>query len=124
MFKEKSPDTERRLYTRVRTGIPVKYRVWGIKEGKMQTHAQGSTTTYDVSQGGARLPLKISHKRLGTIELEFLTHTKIRASGRIRWFHQKDEKDQLDLGLEFTDIINEDRHRLLLYGFQQQQNLV
>lgn len=123
MFKEKFPAMEKRLYTRVRTKIPVNYRVWGLKEGTVKTYAQGNTTTYDVSQGGVRLPLKISHELLGTVELEFLTHSKIRARGRIQWFHQDDEKDQLELGVEFTKIANGDRHQLLLFGFQQQEKL-
>jgi len=112
---------EKRLYTRVRIKIPVNYRVWDLEEGTMKTHAQGRTSTLDVGQGGARLPIRTSTKLPGAIELEFLAPSPIRATGRIRWFHPGHGEDPPRLGVEFIEITNEDRHRLLLFGLKQKQ---
>jgi c-di-GMP-binding flagellar brake protein YcgR len=115
------PEIEKRLYTRVKTKIPVHYRVWDSEVATMKTLAVGKSYTFDVSQGGMRLPIGISHKLLGPIDLEFEAHSRIQAKGRIRWFHRGDEKDKLELGVEFTKIENGDRYKLLLFGYQQQQ---
>lgn len=135
MLMQNSPTAEKRSYIRVRTGIPVNYRVWDSEGGSIKTHATGETYTLDVGQGGVRLPVEMVHARLrdgqarlpdgqgrlGTIDLEFQAPFLIRATGRIRWFQWDHEKAPLQLGVEFIEIANEDRHRLLLFGLQQQQ---
>jgi c-di-GMP-binding flagellar brake protein YcgR len=117
------PEIEKRLYTRVETKIPVQYRVWDSEAATMKTLAVGKSYTLDVSQGGMRLPIRISHKLLGTIDLEFLADSSIQAKGRIRWSRRNYEKDELELGVEFTKIENGDRYKLLLFGYQRQDKL-
>lgn len=119
---QNTPEIEKRVYTRVKTKIPVNYLIRDLEGKTKKIYLQGKTYTYDVSQGGVRLPVLIPPKKLlgGDIYLEFRTQSLVRASGQIRWFHRGHQKDHLELGVEFIGIKNADRHHLLLHGFQQQ----
>ena len=109
---------ERRQYVRLDTTLTIRYRV--LEEPPPST----ATQSLDIGGGGIRIFLKEPLKADTSIELEIFLpeeRTSIRCQGKIVWVEEfsiyqpdtKIERKELEAGIEFTKISQEDRDRIV-----------
>ena len=124
---------ERRAYVRLEDSLPVRFEIPGNPSGTIYT-----ATTRNISQGG--LCLEIDHKKEALLKTLSAAGQKIGidinslipqqanpvaemsvwVSGRVDWARQSDQdRNLLQVGLEFEDLSEEARKRIRDYLVEQ-----
>lgn len=119
---------ERRRYIRLDTHLKINYRIL------QQSPAPTPTETLDIGGGGIRLflnePLKVG--TLLELEIFFPGESKaVHCQGKLVWVEEfsiyqgtKEERKELEGGIEFTNISPEEQDRIIKYvilGYTRQE---
>lgn len=108
---------DKRHFSRLDVQVKVEYQILDSAQDKMKSF------TKNVSQGGICLFLNSFLDKGTLLDLKlFLPDKKepIHAAGKIVWiekFEIGDSKEELEAGIEFIDIADDDRHRIDKYIF-------
>ena len=110
---------ERRRYIRLDTRLKINYRI--LQQSPQST----PTETLDISGGGIRISLNEPLKVGTLLELEILFPSEKKSvccQGRLVWVEEfsiyqgtKEERRELEGGVEFTTISPEDQDRIIQY---------
>lgn len=120
-------ETERRRYRRVACEAHTSYSIVGQK----QKGASEKSITMNVSPGGVMFPVShhIAPHTLLDIELFlppgsffYTPAVTAKAVGEIRWAGRVDNTERYNLGVQFTQIKDEDREKIANYIYGRSQN--
>ena len=108
-----NPMDERRRYPRAETNLPVNY-----KNLRSAGQAPASSTTRDLSEGGARFKTSefISLACRLVLEISIPTSPKpIKAISKVAWIKKLPVGDNYEVGNHFLEITKEDKSRIMEY---------
>jgi c-di-GMP-binding flagellar brake protein YcgR len=111
--KSVNPMDERRKYPRAETNLPISY-----KNLRTAGQAPASSTTKDLSEGGARFKTSefISLACRLVLEISIPTSPKpVKAISKVAWIKKMPTGDNYEIGNHFLEITKEDKARILEY---------
>jgi c-di-GMP-binding flagellar brake protein YcgR len=112
-MKEVEPMTEKRQSPRVKTSIPVRYRV--LRQG---AEDMGTGSVCDISEGGFRFIAKDLLDTAGRLIVELdipAVAEPIKAVSQVAWIQQEKGNGQCHVGSRFMEITEKDRELITKY---------